>query len=59
MQWFTSVIPATLQAEIRRILEASPDKKLARLPRLTNKPGWWLKHVISAMWEAVGRRIAV
>jgi hypothetical protein len=59
-RWFTPVIPATWEVEIRRIeVPSHLSKKLVETPFSTNKPGVWCVPVFPAMQEAVDGRIAV
>jgi hypothetical protein len=53
--WLILVIPPTQEAEIRRITVGSQPED----PISTNKTGVVVHTVIPAMWEAIGRTIAV
>jgi hypothetical protein len=59
-RWLTPRIPATLEAEIRRISGGNqPGQKVNETLSQSISLVWWCLSVIPAKWEAIGRRILV
>jgi hypothetical protein len=58
--WLTVAILAMQEVEIRRIIVLSQSwQKVSKTPSQSMSQMWWYNPAISAMREAVGRRITV